>query len=132
MAGVADNRASADDMHSSGVMLLLLKSLGMLWAWNFPPDGSEKHPRDVKPWIAEAVEVIIDAVEVEVDMVDVDVVMVAVLNVVSWIDDIWLELLVDEDEIEDLVEDTGPDGESGERFEPAGIESGPGVYFFWS
>jgi len=49
VAGVAESRASAEEIQSSGLMLLLLKSFGMLCAWKGPPAGSEKHPRDVNP-----------------------------------------------------------------------------------
>jgi hypothetical protein len=76
-------------------MLLLLKSFGMLWAWNGPPAESEKHPRDAKPWIAKVVvlavvlRLVLNAVEVtSVDM-----------------DEIWFELLDVDDDIEEVAEE---------------------------
>ena len=41
MAGLADKRAKAEEMQRAGVMLSLLKSLGMLCPPKGPPAGSE-------------------------------------------------------------------------------------------
>jgi hypothetical protein len=49
VAGVAERRASAEEMQSCGVMLSLLKSLGMLCPPNGPPAGSAKQPIEAKP-----------------------------------------------------------------------------------
>lgn len=51
-------RASAAEIQSSGVMLSLLNSFGMLWPAYGPVDGSEKQPREAKPKTAEMVELV--------------------------------------------------------------------------
>ena len=143
MAGVAESRASAEEIQSSGLMLLLLKSFGMLWAWNGPPAGSEKHPRDAKPWIAEVM-----ALAVEVTSVDVAM----LLDVEPGLDEIFLELLETDDDIKEVAEEDALESVVGDLPEPdpaadpgteivevdnglepepdsPGIESGPGTYF---
>lgn len=95
VAGVADSRAIAEEMHRSGVMLSLLKSLGRLWPAKGPPAGSEKQPRGVKPRMRGVVVVaFVDVASV------VDVVVVMRVEVGEDIEDVVALLCVELDDVE--------------------------------
>lgn len=87
MTGLAEIRASADEMQRSGVMLSLLNSLSILCPPYGPPAGSAKQPTDVKPSIAETVVlaleenvVVMNVLEDDVEVLDTEVLDADVLD----------------------------------------------------